>query len=53
MDHDARVGHAVPLAPLARAQQERSHGRRKPKAVRLHVGAAQLHGVIDAHAGSD
>ena len=42
VNHDACVGHRVSLALGAGAQQERAHGRRQAKAIRLHVRAAQL-----------
>ena len=42
MDHDAGVGHGVPLALGAGAQQEGAHGRRQPEAVRLDVASAHL-----------
>lgn len=51
MNHDPAVRHAVPLASLTRTQQERAHGGSKAKAVGLHVGTAEHHGVVDAHAG--
>ena len=50
MNHDPGVGHAVPLPLGAGAQQEGTHGGCQPKADGGDRGAAELHGVVDAHA---
>ena len=53
VDQDPAVGQRHPLARRAAGQQQRSHRHRDPVADRLHVGADELHRVVDRHAGVD
>lgn len=50
VNHDAAVGKAVPLALMARRQQEGTHGRCQAHAHGGHVGADVAHGVKHRHA---
>ncbi len=53
VDEDPAVGQREALAGRSSRQQQRAHRHRDPVADRLHVGADELHRVVDRHAGVD
>jgi len=53
MDHDPRVGQAVPFAFGARGEKDSSHASGLADAVGIHLAGDVLHGVINSEASGD
>src|SRR5205085_258202 len=53
VDEDARVRQREALAARARGEEQRAHRGALAEADRHHVGAYELHRVVDRHAGAD